>query len=82
MPAEQRGVLVPAEQRGGDAGEIAPAEAGEPVPVSTEASAAHRESIVDGQVAVAVHRVGPLRTTLRATRMPRDETPRREVIYA
>jgi transcriptional regulator with XRE-family HTH domain len=77
-------VLLPAERRGRDAGQASPAEVEEPlaVPASTEANAEHRESMVDGQVSVAVHRDGPLRTTLRATRMPRAEASQREVVYA
>jgi transcriptional regulator with XRE-family HTH domain len=77
------GVLLPAEQRGSGAAE-APVETEQPVtvPATSEASTARRESVFDGEVSVAVHRDGPLRTTLRATRMPRSEASRREVIYA
>jgi transcriptional regulator with XRE-family HTH domain len=76
-------VLLPAEQRGAGAAQ-APAETAEPVtvPASSEADSARRESVLDGEVSVAVHREGPLRTTLRATRVPRVEASRREVVYA
>jgi transcriptional regulator with XRE-family HTH domain len=39
--------------------------------------------VVDGDVSVAVHREGPLRTTLRTTRIKRDgDAEDRDVVYA
>jgi transcriptional regulator with XRE-family HTH domain len=64
--AEQVDALVPA-------GGSAPAE-----PSAGEASLVDRD-LPDAQVSVAVHRNGPLKTTLRATR-PGRQSPERDVV--
>ena len=64
--AEQVDALVPA-------GESASAE-----PAGAEAALVDRE-LPDAQVSVAVHRDGPLKTTLRATR-PGRQSPERDVV--
>lgn len=45
-----------------------------------KAAAARGSKVTEGEVAVAVHRDGPLKTTLRATRTAR--TAERDVVYA
>ena len=64
--AEQVDALVPA-------GESAPA-----APAGAEAALVDHE-LPDAQVSVAVHRDGPLKTTLRATR-PGRQSPERDVV--
>jgi transcriptional regulator with XRE-family HTH domain len=46
-----------------------------------KAAAARPSKVTQGEVAVAVHRDGPLKTTLRATRAGR-QSPERDVVYA
>jgi transcriptional regulator with XRE-family HTH domain len=80
--AEQMdGVLVPAVERPVQS----PEAAARPVsgqPAHGSAKAAPRAAkLIGGDVAVAVHRAGPLKTTLRATRAAR-QSPERDVVYA
>jgi transcriptional regulator with XRE-family HTH domain len=81
LAEQMEDVLVPVEEL-----PAAPVASPEPTPASTAGPepARARAAVADGQVSVAVHYSGPLKATLRATRMSRpDEHPdsRREVAY-
>jgi transcriptional regulator with XRE-family HTH domain len=71
-------VLVPAEPRS-----PVPQPAAKASNAKASVAKATAEAVSDGRVSVAVHREGPLKTTLRATRTVRDgDASGRDVVYA